>query len=378
MGDEVVAAARRRARRAGRRAAGAAGRRARRASTSAISATPPAASAAMPGGLGQLVHGRMQCTSAPRARTGAQPSLKIAWYSAWLLSVFSSPGTGATRTRIVTAAPSGGGSSSARLAVALACGAIWSIVSLSVIGSPLPPWMRTVTLTSNSSFSPPLVNLTANVESARVGELVRRAGLQRGVAVGDRVDVGAVQAGAGRLVRVAARRRPRAAGRAARRRRRAAASRARAGTASGAISWPPISFVVERRLDERHHARLVDHVGGEEDLHLAGDLLDRLVGRVALVAERGADPLRRCSPARRGATRARSAATAARRASRRGRRGASACVSCWSACTRKPEIAVCRSCGDSLPPSPSSWKNSVPTCAAGLAGDRRRPRGCSP
>ena len=34
-----------------------------------------------------------------------------------------------------------------------------------LIGSPLPPWILTVTLTSNSSFSPPLVNLTENVES---------------------------------------------------------------------------------------------------------------------------------------------------------------------------------------------------------------------
>jgi hypothetical protein len=89
----------------------------------------------------------------------------MAWYSASLLSVFSSPGTGATRTRMVTAAPSGGAFSRARLAVACACGAIWSIVSLSVIGAPLPPWMRTVTRTSNSSFSPPLVKLTENVES---------------------------------------------------------------------------------------------------------------------------------------------------------------------------------------------------------------------
>ena len=63
----------------------------------------------------------------------AQPLVKSAWYSDWLLSVFSSPGTGATRTRMVTAAPIGGGSSSGRLAVALAFGAIWSIVSVSVI-----------------------------------------------------------------------------------------------------------------------------------------------------------------------------------------------------------------------------------------------------
>ena len=67
------------------------------------------------------------------------------------------------RTRTVTAEPIGGGRSSA--SVAVACGAIWSIVSLRTIASPLPPSIRTVTRTSNSSFSPPLVKLTANVES---------------------------------------------------------------------------------------------------------------------------------------------------------------------------------------------------------------------
>ena len=38
-------------------------------------------------------------------------------------------------------------------------------------------------------------------------------------------------------------------------------------------------------------AGAVDDVGGQEHLHLAGDLRGRLVGGVALVAERGADPL---------------------------------------------------------------------------------------
>ena len=66
---------------------------------------------------------------------------------------------------MVTAAPSGGDCSRARLAVALAPGATWSIVSLMLTGSPLPPAILTVTLTSNSSFSPPLTNLTEKVES---------------------------------------------------------------------------------------------------------------------------------------------------------------------------------------------------------------------
>ena len=69
------------------------------------------------------------------------------------------------------------------------------------------------------------------------------------------------------------------------------------------------------------HARLVVDVGGEEDLHLAGDLLDRLVGGLALVAERGADPLGDvvqavAAPLERDQQRLR-----ARRASRRARRG---------------------------------------------------------
>ena len=89
----------------------------------------------------------------------------MAWYSAWLLSVFSSPGTGATFTVMVTAAPSGGDFSRARLAVALAFGRDLVDRVAELIGSPLPPAILTVTLTSNSSLSPPLVNLTEKVES---------------------------------------------------------------------------------------------------------------------------------------------------------------------------------------------------------------------
>ena len=65
----------------------------------------------------------------------------------------------------------------------------------------------------------------------------------------------------------------------------------RAGRSTIAMSWPPISLESSAGLDRRPHARLVGDVGGEEDLHLAGDLLDRLVGRVARVTERGPDPL---------------------------------------------------------------------------------------
>ena len=58
------------------------------------------------------------------------------------------------------------------------------------------------------------------------------------------------------------------------------------------MSWPPISASSSAALIAGMHARLVVHVGREEDLHLAGDRLDRLVGGLALVAERGPDPLR--------------------------------------------------------------------------------------
>ena len=60
-------------------------------------------------------------------------------------------------------------------------------------------------------------------------------------------------------------------------------------------------------------ARCVDHVGGEEGLHLAGDLADRRVGGSPVVAERGADCSAIFVERRRGAARGRSAATAGRR-----------------------------------------------------------------
>src|SRR4051794_4170587 len=114
-----------------------------------------------------------------------------------------------------------------------------------------------------------------------VREVVGRAGLQRGVAIRRRVDPSAVQARAGRLAVAAAaaaellvehggdrlRLQPGEVGHELR------AADALAGDAA----------LVERVLDERHHARLPRDVGGEEDLHLAGDALDRRVGGLALV-----------------------------------------------------------------------------------------------
>ena len=47
--------------------------------------------------------------------------------------------------------------------------------------------------------------------------------------------------------------------------------------------------VAQRVLDQRDDALAVDHVGGEEHLHRAGDLVDRAVGRLGVRAQRGAD-----------------------------------------------------------------------------------------
>ena len=81
-------------------------------------------------------------------------------YSERLLSTFSSPGTRATFTRTVTAVSSGGCSSSGSSAEALWPVASCGIVSDVVIGSSPSRRIRSVTLMSNSSFSPWFVKLT--------------------------------------------------------------------------------------------------------------------------------------------------------------------------------------------------------------------------
>ena len=101
-------------------------------------------------------------------------------------------------------------------------------------------------------------------------------------------------------------------------------------------------------------------------------VLDRLVGGVALVAERGADLAGRSCRARRAATRARSAAPAGRRAMSLGHvellglRRTAARPARGSA-----EICVCRSCGESPPPSVSSLEERRADLLRGLRGDRR-------
>ena len=56
--------------------------------------------------------------------------------------------------------------------------------------------------------------------------------------------------------------------------------------------WRADVGVAQRVLDQRDHALAVDHVGRQEHLHRAGDLVDRAVGRLGVRAERRADLVR--------------------------------------------------------------------------------------
>src|SRR4029453_1628136 len=88
------------------------------------------------------------------------PRLKSAGYVDLLLSVFFSPGTAATVTRICADVFSGGVRLSFSSAVAFAPLAIDGTFAVSVIGELLSDSIRSVTLTLNSSLSPWLVNAT--------------------------------------------------------------------------------------------------------------------------------------------------------------------------------------------------------------------------
>ena len=109
------------------------------------------------------------------------------------------------------------------------------------------------------------------------------------VAVGRRVEAGAVQAGAGRLLVVGPRRGvrcwSRAAGRASARRLRRAPRRARAGTPTADLLAADLGLV-ERVLDERDDARLPEPRRRRGTPASGRRCLDRGVGGVALVAER--------------------------------------------------------------------------------------------
>ena len=146
----------------------------------------------------------------------------------------------------------------------------------------------------------------------------------------------------------------------------------------GSIVWPPTSASLSAVLDERADARLVQHVGGVERAHLAGDRLDRRVGRLALVAERRADVLGdlASAPSRRSSSAISSDCCAAAMSSG----DAEACGLLERLLGRVLEaddllIEVLRRLRRR--PAPSLRR----TPSAGLArlgGDARRPGGCSP
>ena len=144
---------------------------------------------------------------------------------------------------------------------------------------------------STSSFSPWFVKLTLNSVSGPYGDPVGRVRVERLVADLDGVDPGAMQAGRGLAAAVAA-----AAGR--------QLLAERIGDRGGLEPLDPGQElalleplgadvgVAQRVLDQRDHALAVDHVGRQEHLHRAGDLVDRAVGRLGVRAERRADLVR--------------------------------------------------------------------------------------
>ena len=210
--------------------------------------------------IGQVVHG-----SSGYERT--QPSVKRTSYSAVLLSVFSSPGTFATVALTVTAAPTGG--------------ALPSVSDASAV------WPRAIGVDGARGLDRLVAALDGDrdldvelVVLALVGELdddrgvgagrdpVGRVGLQRRVADRDALDPGAVQARRGL---------PAVAGLAALLicwPSWAATVCSLSHSIPGrkrevAIVWPPISASSSACCDQRRGARLVEHVGGQERLHLA-------------------------------------------------------------------------------------------------------------
>ena len=192
--------------------------------------------------------------------------MKRTSYSAVLLSVFCSPGTFATVTLTVTAAPTGGALPSVSDASAVWPRAIVSTVREALIGLS-PPSTVTVTLTSNSSFSPWLVNLTTIGVSAPAVTRLGASGCSvvspiatLSIPVPCRPGAGVLllplPAAAAELLAQLCRHRllaqPLDPGQEARGRDLLAADLG----------------VVERVLDERRGARLVEDVGGQEHLHL--------------------------------------------------------------------------------------------------------------
>ena len=206
------------------------------------------------------------------------------------MSVFSSPGTLATLTRIVTAVSSGGVSSSGELGGRALLrrqpgDRVRQDDRVAVLG-----------LDAQRDLDVELVVLALVGEvDDEVGawverQAVGRAGLQRRLAVGRRVQPRPVQARAGGLAAAVA----------------AAARELLVEHVRDGGGLHPVDVGQERRLadllsadlvlvegglDERDDAGLPRDVGGAEDRHLAGDRVDRGVRRLTFVAEGCADLL---------------------------------------------------------------------------------------
>ena len=135
---------------------------------------------------------------------------------------------------------------------------------------------------------------------------------------------------------------------------------------------PADLVVVERGLDERDHARLPRHVGGQKT---------SIWPAIELIAASAASPSSPSavriswailsSPSRRHSSAISAACWAplhlARHVERRPRGRTAA-----RPARGTPRSAVCRSCGEPPPPSVRVWKNGVATCCDGLGGDRRQ------
>ena len=197
---------------------------------------------------------------------------------------------GAPRRSPSTTCPIGGAWPSGMLTSASAPGFVWSTVFVTLIGLPVCGRTRTRTRTSVSSFSPWLANRTVNARSALAGmRFVAGCGCRVVSPTDTLIRPWPWRPGASCWFDVP----PPPAGRAERGRRRCpGCSQVRSSMNRAADDALPADLVVvERLVDERDDALEVDDVGREERLHLAGDLVDRLLRRALLVAARP----RRCA-----------------------------------------------------------------------------------
>src|SRR5262245_4599638 len=94
-------------------------------------------------------------------------SVNTTGYSAELLPVFVSPGTGCTSTWTVVSSPNGKSGKSPNVTVFVSPGSITSIVPVFVIGF-VCPGIVSFTLTPTSWFSPEFVTPTSNERSVEI------------------------------------------------------------------------------------------------------------------------------------------------------------------------------------------------------------------